>query len=162
MNNISNWLDIEKSINIEINWLKNNIVPYSKDVNPLNYSNDVFYRLIAILIVGGNIKATEYLYTNEYDFGNLEKDIDKTHGAEWHNNMITYLESYFSKLNISTELSEPKLYYGHADLKIIKNDKKIYFEIDTISIFKLWINLLKTKNITIIVITHNKIIKFES
>lgn len=162
MDNNLRWLDIEKSINIEINWLKNNIIPYSKDINPLNYSNDVFYRLIAILIVSGNTKVTEYLYKNNYNFNDLKVNIDKKHGANWHNNMINHLASYFLKLGYLVELSEPKLYYGHSDLKIIKNNKKIYFEIDTISIFKLWINLLKTKDRTIIVITQNKIIKFES
>ncbi len=162
MNNNLSWLSIENSIGDEITWLKNNIVPYSKDINPLNLSNDIFYRLIAILIVAGKIKATEYSYINNCNFDYLDIKIDKKHGSNWHNNMITHLASYFLKLGYLVELSEPKLYYGHSDLKTIKNNKQIYFEIDTISIFKLCINLLKMRDIIIIVVTQNKIIKFES
>ena len=164
MNNNLIWLDIEKVINDETYWLRNNIMAFQPNKNPLNYSDDIFYRLVAILIVSGLIKASEFNYRNktDFDFINSDKQLFKKHGADWHNNMIKYLSSHFLKNNYKIDDSEPKLYYGHADLKIIKNNKSIYFEIDTVSIFKLWINLLMYKNITIIVITQNKIIKFES
>ena len=60
--NKPSWLEVEKAIDKEMAWLKDNILPHRKEVNPLNYSSDIFYRLIAILIVSGQIKVTEYDY----------------------------------------------------------------------------------------------------
>lgn len=160
INNIPNWLEVEKAIQKEVVWLKNNIFPYQPNKNPLNYSDNVLYRLIAILIVSGKIRVSEYKYTNKTDIVS-SSGFNKKHGSDWHDGMINYLADYFQIRNYNINKSEPQLYYGHADLKIEKHNKIIYFEIDTISIFKLYINLLIMKNIKLIIITNNKIIKFE-
>ncbi|MEK7653503.1 MAG: hypothetical protein AAB358_03420 [Patescibacteria group bacterium] len=159
-NNITppTWLKTENSIAEEIKWLKSNIKPYQDNKNILNYHDDIFYRLIAILVVSGKIKATEYNYTYTEE---QIKIFDKKHGGDWHNNIINYLSSHFLKYNYKVDFNEPQLYYGHADLKIIRNQKTAYFEIDTVSIFKLWINLFIMKNIELIIISYSgKIIKF--
>ena len=54
-----NWNDVEATIIRELGWLKNNIYPYSPNINPLEMSDDIFYRQIAVLIVSGKIKALE-------------------------------------------------------------------------------------------------------
>ncbi|MFA4871557.1 MAG: hypothetical protein WC610_00650 [Patescibacteria group bacterium] len=155
------WLTIEKSIKKETDWLKSNIFPFHSDKNPLNLPDDTFYRLIAILIVSGQVKTTEYFYDSSKIIGfNSVHSPNKEHGTEWHNNLINYLHDYFEKQGFEVYTSEPMLYYGQADLKVI-SEKVIYFEIDTVGIFKLWVNLKNMKNINIIILTSNKIIKFE-
>lgn len=155
------WVEVEMAIGEEILWLKNNIIPYSPDDNPLNQLDDLFYRLIAILIVSGKIKVAEFDLQIE-KISNLEtKKESKQHGAEWHNGMILFLKNMFLDMGCEVDFNEPKLYYGHADFKVISDNNVIYFEIDTINIFKLWINLLKMKNIKIASMTDNKLIIFE-
>ena len=156
------WLEVEKAIHQEIFWLKNNILPYLQDKNLLNYSDVALYKLIATLIVFGKIKATEFSYSQNklFDKIQLEK-IDKKHGSDWHDEMICYLANYFQDRDYKIDKKEPKLYYGQADLKIEKNNQIIYFEIDTLNIFKLYINLMIMREIKLIIITNNKIIKFE-
>jgi hypothetical protein len=161
MNNNKSWLDTEKSIKKEVEWLKKNILPYQSNVNLLRCSDETFYRLISILIVSGNIKVNEHSYKNDGGLDNIKQLSGKQHGSDWHNNMIKYLSLMFLSGGYKVFDSEPQLYYGSADLKIVKSNKVVYFEVDTINIFKLWINLLKMKNVIIIIVTHNKIIKFE-
>lgn len=163
-NKLLTWAEIETVIRQEISWIKDGIFPYQKNVNPLNYSDDILYRLIAILIVSGKIRATEYDCSNDSKTLMTSPSImSKKHGSDWHDSLIKYLASHFSNHGYKCDHSAPYLYYGHADLKIVdpENNKTIYFEIDTVNIFKLYINLLIMKNITIIIITFNKIIKFE-
>ncbi len=153
------WFEVESAIKKEIAWLKNVIFPYQPNKNLLNYSDYVFYRLITILIVSGEIKVFEYDYVNVDK--SIFSDLDKKHGSNWHDGMIKYLAEYFLERDFSAMQNEPKLYYGHADLKIEKENKIIYFEIDTINIFKLFINLKVMENVDIILINNSKIIKFE-
>lgn len=155
------WLQVEKAIQKEIAWLKNNIFSYQPNKNPLNYSDDIFYRLIAILIVSGKITAEEYIYKHKYNIINNYNNTDKKHGADWHDGMINYLSKYFKDRNYVINGNEPKLYYGHADLKIEKDNNITYFEIDTVNIFKLYVNLKIMKKVKLIIITSDKIIKFE-
>jgi len=154
------WLEVERAIQREIVWLKDNIVPYQPNKNPLNYSDNIFYRSIAILIVSGSIKVTEYSYSHNYQQIIKKYSTNKKHGADWHNNIINYLAELFELSNYKVEKQEPKLYYGYADLKIV-NNTETYFEIDTINIFKLYVNLKLMEKINIIIITTKKIIKFE-
>jgi hypothetical protein len=156
-NNLS-WLEVEKAVLEEIGWLKNNILPYQPNKNLLDYSDDLFYRLIAILIVSGKVKVLEYSYINQDKSG--LSDLDKKHGSDWHDGMINYLAELFSQKGYIIDKSEPKLFYGHADLKIKKNSFIFYFEVDTINIFKLYINLFMMKNTQITILTFNKVIKF--
>lgn len=154
------WYTVEMAINEETDWLKNNILPHHQNHNPLNYPDDYFYRLIAILIVSGKVKITEY----QIDIPKetlIDIKSEKMHGAEWHNAVILYLSRYLSGRNYVVNGHEPPLYYGYADFMIENAGKKIYFEIDTINTFKLWLNLLKMENIKIINIQQNKIIKLE-
>lgn len=160
MKNILSWLKVEQAILNEIKWLKNNIFPFQPNKNPLNYSDDIFYRLIAILIVSGKIKVFEYGYS-KIDKINFNTSKFKTHGSAWHDGMINYLSALFVLKGYKVIKNEPQLYYGHADLKVVNNESIIFFEIDTINVFKFYINLLMMNHIKIAVITYNKIIKFE-
>lgn len=153
------WLDIEKVILEESKWLKNNIFPYKENRNILNYPDDALYRLIAILIVAGEIKVSEYNYLNDKNLFSYSV-LDKKHGSNWHDGLINYLANYFQEHGYNINKNEPPLYYGHADLEIRK-ESSIYFEIDSVNIFKLYINLFLMDNVKIIIITANKIIKFE-
>ena len=156
------WQTIETAIAHEINWLKENILPFHANKNILNYDDSYFYRQIAILIVSGKIKATQYS-TNDYTLSIPSSGTLKTkkHGSDWHDSYIEFLFYYFTDLGWQVQKNEPPLYYGHADLKINKNNKTIYFEIDTINIFKLYINLVSMNKVVIINISRDKIIKFE-
>lgn len=157
------WHTVEESINYEIIWLKNNILPYRSDINPLNFHDDVFYRSIAILIVSGKVNVSEYESNidNLLQFDHGAKTIDRTHGAEWHDLIIDKISKRFVNEGCNVNSIQPSLYYGYADVFVESSDKKIYFEVDTISIFKLWLNLLLMKDISIINIKPNKIIKFK-
>ncbi len=109
------WLEVEKVIQKEIVWLKNNIISYQPNKNPLDYSDEILYRLIAVLIISGTIKVTEYTYLHNYQQIIKKYSTSKKHGADWHNNMINYLAKLFESLNYKVEKQEPKLYYGYAD-----------------------------------------------
>jgi len=60
---------------------------------------------------------------------------------------------YFKILGDKVVL-EPTLNYGRADLGVISNsnNKNIYIEVDTVSLFKLWYNLSTMKNTTFLVV----------
>ena len=90
------WHIVEDIINKEIFWLKNNIpvLPEKYKTNPLFLKcDDCILRKIAILIVSGKVKATEFraekgkdLWNNLTEKQNLIKI--SYHGQEWHKKMI--------------------------------------------------------------------------
>ena len=67
--------------------------------------------------------------------------------------MMDTIYEYFKILGDKVVL-EPTLNYGRADLGVISNsnNKNIYIEVDTVSLFKLWYNLSTMKNTTFLVV----------
>ena len=71
--------------------------------------------------------------------------------------MIDSVAQYIGRENV---VIEPILNYGRADIGII--NKAIYIEIGTVSLFKIWYNLMVMPNsIFILIPDGNFIIKFE-
>jgi len=124
------WDVVEKTIYKEILWLKNviDVSPYVKNeqITPLGCS-DTIYRRIAILIVSGKIKVKEIRSKNLWGdkIINLELNTTKSHGKEWHNNMMKIIAKYFKDQNYNVE-NEPRLNYGNADLLVYKKKRYLY------------------------------------
>jgi len=155
------WNDVEKQINITIDFLRENILlsPYKQN-DPIKCS-DCLFRLIAILIVSGKIKVSKILYKNNSIWCNptpLFKNDYKSHGAHWHDSTIRIISNYF-KNNGYVYRSEPSLHFGRADIGIDK--LKLFIEIGTISLYKLYFNLINIKNCKIIIVPNdNYLIEF--
>ncbi|MDP2812690.1 MAG: hypothetical protein Q8O32_03285 [bacterium] len=165
------WHIVEKRIHEEIDWLKK-VIDVVEEENNLDTAlgmgrwaiNYYLYRLIAILIVNGQIKAKEINSRNLWGDGDIT-NIDKTHrhGQEWHVNMMNIIDNYFKKQNYLVS-TEPNLYHGRADLGIfMENKKDLYVEVGTTSIYKLCLNLHFMKdNIFLIVPQENRVIEFKT
>ena len=165
------WNTVENIIDNEIIWLKNNIpvLPetYKKNPSFLKY-DELILRKLAILIVSGKVKATEFRAKNNKDLWNnlteklCFKKINR-HGQEWHKKMMDAIYEYF-KLQKCKLVLEPILNYGRADLGIHSNSNKtLYIEVGTVSLFKLWYNLLTMKNVTFLIVpSENKVIEFNT
>jgi len=167
----STWNAVENIINKEILWLKNNIpvLPESYKENPPFLKHDeIILRKIAILIVSGRVTAVELVAENNknlWDSRTEKSDFKKVsrHGQEWHRKMMDVIYSYF-KTRGAKIIMEPLLNYGRADLGIyFKQNKNIYIEVDTVSLFKLWYNLSTMKSVTFLIIpSENKVIEFNT
>lgn len=169
------WHIVEAQINKEIDWLKKNIPTRGKMIADDVYNNqyskcencDFYYRKIALLIIQGKIKAREINAKGIKDlWGGLITKADilkkEKHGGEWHRSMMGVLEKYFSSQGYEVTL-EPHLNNGRADLGIFKGrEKNLYIEIDTVSIYKLWVNLQTMKECKFLVVpSEKKVIEFE-
>jgi hypothetical protein len=157
------WHIVEKEIHKEIEWLKKSIDIMGKAENSPIPSEYYLYRLIAILIISGQIKAREI--TSNDLWGKLKyKKIEKVHkhGKDWHRKMMNIIDKYFKDQNYDI-VTEPNLHNGRADLGIFKKDKKdLYIEVGTTSIYKLCLNLHFMKDIIILIVpSNNKVIEFE-
>ena len=157
--NENSWLNTERAISLEIKWLMQVVAPFYKDKNPLHIPDEHFYRLIAILIVSGRVQVDEYVLKS-VDVNRVIVD-DKLHGSLWHDSTIKKLAKIFEIDGYFVNQREPQLYYGHADLRVSKGSRIIYCEIDTVSVFKLWINLCKMKDMSIVIIRPNVMIIFK-
>lgn len=119
------------------------------------------YRLIAILIVSGQIRATEI--SSSFLWGDNDNNFEKVHkhGKEWHSNMMNNIDNYFKKQGYDIT-TEPQLHHGRADLGVFKKDKKdMYVEVGTTSIYKLCLNLYFMKDFVILIVPKdNKLIEF--
>jgi hypothetical protein len=165
------WNYIENIINNEIFWLKENIpvLPESyKRRPPFLGNDDAILRKIAILIVSGEIKATEFrsdsgrpLWDTLMKRSKFKKE--SYHGKEWHRKMMDAIYEYFKSKNYKVD-SEPILNYGRADLGIYSNSgSPIYVEVGTVSLFKLWYNISVMKNVIFLVIPSEKnIVEFRT
>ena len=165
------WNAVENIINKEILWLKNNIpvLPESYKENPpfLKY-DEIILRKIAILIASGRVTAVEFVAENNKDLWDnpMERsDFKKIsrHGQEWHKKMMDVIYDYF-KTQGGKIITEPSLNYGRADLGIyFKPNKRIYVEVDTVSLFKLWYNLATMKNVVFLIVpSDNKLLEFKT
>lgn len=169
------WHEVEKQIHKEILWLKDNIITFDKIKPPSaslefnKWSTSYYlYRLIAISIVNGKIKAREINSKGNNDlWDGLTKSsgipIKAKHGKEWHRNMIDVIEKYFKKDGFEVTI-EPSLNYGRADLGVFKEGKKnLYVEVGSVSIYKMCINLHAMKDsIFLSIPSEQKIIEFET
>lgn len=150
------WHAVENVLNKEISWLKKkiSIMPYKYRSNRLLQNcDDCLFRKLAILIVSGKIKATEFRPKNRKDLWNniIGKKVNR-HGKEWHRKMMGVVSEYFKKQNYKVIL-EPTLNYGRADLEVYLNSKNAtYIEIGTVSLFKLWYNLSTMRNVTFLIV----------
>jgi len=163
------WADVEVAVEKEMLWLEKNISVLPEEYKSGHHfikCHECLYRKIAILIVGGRLRATEFFSKSK----NIIKETSDiklssftiSHGQEWHKRMMAKTSFYFQEIGCRIVV-EPILNYGRADLGIIKLDKKlpIYIEIGTVSIFKLWYNFLTMKNCTFLLIPDEKhIIEF--
>jgi len=161
-NTINNWYNIEKCISQEEVWLKSKIsfFPQSyRSESPINCDNCIIKK-IAVLIVSGYITATEL--PNVHFWQNNKKRLKegrKRHGQEWHHNLMSRVAFYFENKKYKVE-KEPKLFYGRADLGFFlkDNSSSVYIEIGTVSIFKIWYNLLAMQKIVFLLIPSENFI----
>lgn len=171
------WHIVEPLINKEINWLKEVIlIPPEKyrdkepekyrDKEPLNNSESL--RNIAIGIVNGQFKVTEFcakdkksLWDNLISKTNFKKI--SFHGKEWHRSMMTIINEYFKRQNCEVNI-EPILNYGRADLGVYPtSNNPFYIEVGTVSLFKLWYNLLTMKNVVFLIVpSEDYLIEFRN
>src|SRR3990167_3383597 len=95
------WDTIEKKIREEINWLENNVDTFFKEEKTAPKGcRECFLRRIAILIVSGQVKATEItkipslkgFWVNKKI---KRKDISKKrHGSDWHKETMDKIENH--------------------------------------------------------------------
>ncbi len=155
------WHTAENIINKEILWLKQNllILPQSyKQKQSLINCDDCLLRKIAILIVGGKLKAIKFKAKEGKDLWNdlirKQENLLKIskHGEEWHRNIMNVISIYFKAKNYKV-IIEPILNYGRADLGIYSNPKEnLYVEVGTVSLYKLWYNFLTMKNVSFLLV----------
>jgi len=170
--NTNDWHIIEKQINKETKWLEENILimPESYRRSPdIIKCTDCLFRKIAIFIVNGKISAIEYSTTiNNGLWGDKNETKDNIsesityHGKEWHRKTISVIYNYF-KNKAYDILKEPLLSYGRADLGFFDPliNKMVYIEVGTVSLYKIWFNLINMKNIILLIVpSDNKLIKF--
>ncbi len=143
--NDKSWADAENEIVKNIIWLKEDV-----SVMPERYRNDsplknlikcddCLLRRIATLIVSGDVKAEKILLKDfwpKFYFDESDRRLHN-HGADWHRKMIDSVAQYIGRENV---IIEPILNYGRADIGII--DKATYIEIGTVSLLKIWYNLM--------------------
>lgn len=167
-----NWQAIEKKIREEIDWLRDNIETFgNKETAALMGCRECFLRKIAILIVSGQIKATQItksplLRSFWADIKRIpKKSLPKIHhGSDWHKEVMERIESHFHAIGYEV-IREPNIYHGRADLGVYKKEKPdLFIEVGTTSLFKLWLNLEQMKKggnfIYLIVVNDDKLIEF--
>lgn len=161
------WDEVEKLILNEIIWLRNNIETFHKEEkNAPVTCNDCLLRKIAILIASGKVTATEIKKSSELksfwaENNSKNEKLKIYHGSDWHREIMEKIENHFSSRGFDVT-REPTLQWGRADLGIYKQgEQDLIIEVGTTSLFKLWLNLVKMKNITFLVVPNDeKIIEF--
>jgi hypothetical protein len=152
------WNKVELAICDEIEFLKNHIqpAPYSQN-EPINCL-DCIFREIAILIVSGRVKLCKISTTKNLWSGAIPDSAIKAHGSTWHDQTIKTIAEYLEQNSILPEY-EPSMLFGRADLGA--TSISTYFEVGTINLYKLYVNLLKQQNIKIIIVpTDTYILEF--
>jgi hypothetical protein len=168
------WHVVEKAIYKEIEWLKsavsNRDTPNSLGATDRHKIDecDAIYRKIAIMIVTGEVRVRE-IFSKKPGllWGGLEAmkivDTKHKHGHEWHHQMMNVLDTYFTSdgYEITTE---PHLNHGRADLGAFKaNQKPLYIEVGTTSVYKLLVNLASMKNsVFLLVPSNDRIVELET
>ena len=162
----TNWYQGEKLIHQEMEWLSNSIdVFLGNEKNAPITCKECLLRKIAILIVSGEVQATEIVKSPPLrSFWKKGKEkIRKPihHGKEWHRNTMAQVEQHFLSQKYDVR-REPSLLWGRADLGAYKHGEQgILIEVGTTSFFKIWINLEKTHNFTYLIVPDDeRIIEF--
>ncbi len=160
-NKFFGWLEAEKIIRDEIIWLRNKIETYMADEkNAPITCKECLLRNIAVLVASGKVTATEIKkdvnlksFWLENNLGNGK--IKVSHGSDWHRETIEKIENHFLFQGFDV-VREPNLHQGRADLGIYKNgEQDLYIEVGTTSLFKLWRNLEKMKNIIYLIVPND-------
>lgn len=161
------WHTVEKKIQEEMDWLRNSLKTFLnyKDSNVLIKCKECLLRKIAIMIVRGEILATEYRKKSPLksfwiaNKVNTQKEI--YHGKEWHSKIIKQLENHFIYQGYKI-IRQPDLNWGRSDLGAFKKgEQPIYIEVGSTSIFKIWINLKTLGNFTYLIVPSNeKLVEF--
>jgi hypothetical protein len=120
------------------------------------------WRLIAILIVSGQIKCKKIYFDKKQawqSFQGGDEDLGhKKHGTDWHNSTILNIKKYFELKRLVVDM-EPVMAFGRADLGV--KSLNLFLEIGTIGVYKLYINLLNIGNSKIVLIPgENFLIEF--
>lgn len=133
------WDVVEKAIIKEIDWLKENIETFRDKEESVCYG--CILRRIAILIVSGKIKAKDIKSKNCLWGEKKSISIGKSHGKEWHSEMMSLIMGYFELEGYRVAM-EPNLNKGRADLGVYKTgERNLFIEVGTISLSKLLFNL---------------------
>ena len=159
---MNDWNDVENKIDNTIKFIKSHIIlsPYSSN-DPIR-CNECLFRDISILVLSGKIILNTINDSNNLIWGVTKSinndDLNKKHGADWHNDKINSIKKYFQTNNYQTEI-EPLLFFGRADLGIPKI--KIFIEVGTVNLYKLYYNLLNMHNCRLLIVpSNNSIIEF--
>lgn len=165
------WHVVEEQISKEMKWLRAAIEtsPFDKEALAPITCRECLLRKIAILIVDGTIHAKELkrstslesFWTDKNKHPKQKKRPQITHGADWHNATMEKIENHFLYQNYEV-VREPNLDWGRADLGIYKNNEKnLYVEVGTTSIFKLLVNLSAMRNCVYLIIPDDsRLIEF--
>ncbi len=160
---MKNWNLVEQNICNEIDFLSNNILSSPFHQNDSIQCKDCIFRQIAILIVSGKIKVKKIINSKNklWPINKTQDNIvdnKKSHGADWHNSLISQIKNYFKDNNYLTKL-EPNLHYGRADLGV--SELNIFIEVGTINIYKLYNNLINMVECKILIMPDdNYILEF--
>lgn len=155
------WKETEKQIQEEMVFLKDNVFPAPYTHDDKISCHDCLFRLIATLIVTGKISARK-INTAPGKIWRASDGLDlyglKKHGANWHDSTIKIIDSYFKGSGHAT-IREPSLLIGRADLGV--ESLGLFFEVGTISLYKLYYNLAYMNDAKIILIPEeNYLIEF--
>lgn len=154
MNN--SWQQVENAINNEKHFLLNNLClsPYEQN-DPIS-CHDCLFRLMAIQIVSGRLKIKKILIEGRVWGDDCSFDAEhKMHGAKWHDSTIKKIASYFTH-NGHNCIMEPSLIVGRADLGV--PDLKLFFEVGTVNLYKLYVTILNLKHSKIILVPGDEYI----
>jgi site-specific recombinase XerD len=166
------WSETENQINKKIFWLRKNI-----STLPEAYKSRAFlaslikcenciFRKIAILIISNRVRQSELSLTNFLGskFSSVNTSVSGHHGSDWHKKMMDRVANSSLFKQKHKIVREPATNYGRADLSYFPDKgKPIYVEVGTVSLFKVWYNLMTMKNCTFILVPNNDvIIKFET
>lgn len=166
--NIS-WQEVERTINQYILVLKDNISVLAagyKSQTPLSNiikCDDCILRKIATLMAT-EIVAYEKIPVQKVWPGfsfNSNGESASRQGKHWHRHTIDFVAQYLKRVG-SDITFEPRLSYGRADIAITEKNAATYIEVGTVSLFKIWYNLMVMPSVVFILIPSEEyIIKFK-
>jgi len=155
------WHVVEEAINLEIEWLRQVIVPGPAEKVPGCDECRYTFRKIALLVITGKIMAKEFIARDGHDLWDdltKKRGIKKSarHGGVWHRRMMDVITEYFEDKGFEVIL-EPFLNKGRADLGIYKDGHMdLFVEVGTTSAYKLWWNLQMLMNSKILLVPDEK------
>lgn len=150
------WNLVEKNMRLEMDFLRKYIDPSPFSHNDPIKCPDCLFRLITSLLISGKIKIKLIKY-DENIFWNkkntvIEKDGSKNHGADWHSSKIKLIKKYFENNKYIVE-DESQMFFGRCDLSV--KALKVFVEVGTINIYKLYLNLSNMKDGKILLVTND-------